>query len=85
MGTMNDSKPFQIYPESRVNIGKICRNCGGTVENGVCTTCNWHVSCCVCKKIRDENGIWIVPEKDLSDKNRSHGICPVCKEERYWN
>lgn len=40
--------------------------------------------CSSCKKIRDENGIWVAMERYLEDRTNvcfTHGICPTCKDE----
>jgi hypothetical protein len=42
--------------------------------------------CCVCKKIRNDDGIWKQLEKYLSensDAEFSHGICPECLDTHY--
>lgn len=42
--------------------------------------------CCVCKKIRDDEGYWSHLEEYLSAHSEvvlSHGICPQCFEDRY--
>jgi PAS domain S-box-containing protein len=42
--------------------------------------------CSSCKKIRDEEGHWVVIEKYVSDRSPaefSHGICPDCAKKLY--
>ena len=37
------------------------------------------VQCCVCKKVRDDNGDWVNPPRNLQEA--THTYCPTCLAE----
>ncbi len=84
---LNLRREIEKYPAMAVELLQMLSRRIRAIEKTLINTLGTFLPLCShCKKIREDNGSWIVLEEyieDHSDAEFSHSICPECSEKLY--
>jgi CRP-like cAMP-binding protein len=84
---LNLRKEIDKYPALAVELLQMLSRRIRAIEKNLMNTLGTLLPLCSqCKKIREDNGTWVVIEEyieDHSDAEFSHSICPECSEKLY--